>query len=1036
MSNYPDLNGSIPELEIAIQEIWKKNKTFQESVNLRQDKTFIFYDGPPFANGLPHYGHILTGFIKDIFGRYKTMQGYKVERKFGWDCHGLPAEMAAEKELGISGKLAIEAFGVEKFNNHCRSSVLKYRDDWEEYVERQGRWVDFEQDYKTMDLPYMETVLWVFKSLYDKGLIYKSSRVMPYSWACETPVSDFETKMDNSYRAKESKTATVAVKLLDSPWELLIWTTTPWTLPSNLAIAVGKDLDYSIVSQEGRQLVIASALLGNYKKELTGEVIGEIKGSQLVGKKYQPIFDYFKDHPGAFQIIAADFVTTEDGTGLVHLAPGFGEDDQKACQAIGLELVCPIDTRGRFTSEIKDYEGLQVFDSNDLIIKKLKADGKLIKNDLYHHNYPFCWRTDTPLIYRAIPSWYLKVTDIKEAMIKNNEKINWIPGHIKAGLFGKWLENARDWSISRNRYWGCPLPIWESTDPSYPHREVYGSVAELEVSFGVKITDLHLPEIDKLTKPNPSDPTGKSHLKRVSEVFDCWFESGSMPYAQLHYPFENKQYFEENFPADFIVEYLAQTRGWFYTLLVLSTALFDKPPFLNCLCHGVILGDGGQKMSKRLKNYPDPKEVFSKYGADALRWFMISSPVMRGQELIIDKEGRGLEEALRGVIKPFLNAYNFFSLYANLDKVKAHFTTTSSNFLDLYILSRVALLAEEVEKALDNYDTISACEAMTIFLDNLNNWYIRRSRERFWRGELDQDKKSAFNSLFSVLALLCRIIAPLLPMISEAIYSALYQNEKSVHLEFYPKGLKYDLALIGAMEKVREASTAALRIRNNAGIRVRQPLKSVTFIGLDSAGFSEELQEVVLDEINVKNWINLDKSLIENYGNFKLQLHLPLLGKRVPQMVKDLIIKVKAGDWHKDDRGVWVGDLLLKREEYDLKLEAKPNFAHNTAPSGDALVLLDLELDEKLELEGVARDFLRLVQQKRKDQGLAISDRINIKIFTDSPFIREALTTWVDFIKEGALVVDFVLEAWQEEAEGEILPFEEKSKFLLEGLQS
>jgi isoleucyl-tRNA synthetase len=1030
---YPSLPASIPQLEEEILAFWKKEKIFEESLNLNQDKNFIFYDGPPFANGLPHYGHLLTGFAKDFVGRYKTMQGYRVERKFGWDCHGLPAEMAAEKELGISGKLAIEAFGIDKFNNYCRSSVLKYRDQWEKYVERQGRWVDLQEDYKTMDLNYMETVIWVFKQLYDKGLIYKSSRVMPYSWACETPVSDFETKMDNSYRAKESKTATLAIKLLDSDLELLIWTTTPWTLPSNLALAVGKDLDYSIVSQDGRKFVIASSLLSSYKKELTGEVIGEIKGSALIGKKYQPLFDYFKDHPKAFQVIGADFVTTEDGTGLVHLAPGFGEEDQKACQEIGLELVCPVDTRGRFTQEVKDYQGLQVFEANDLIITRLKEEGRLIKRDLYQHNYPFCWRTDTPLIYKAVPSWYLKVTDLKEAMIKNNEKINWIPSHIKTGLFGKWLENARDWSISRNRYWGCPLPIWESTDPNYPHREVYGSLEELEKAFGVKITDLHLPEIDKLTKPNPSDPTGKSLLKRVSEVFDCWFESGSMPYAQLHYPFENKDYFEKNFPADFIVEYLAQTRGWFYTLLVLSTALFDKPPFLNAICHGVILGDGGQKMSKRLQNYPDPQEVFNKYGSDPLRWFMLSAPVMRGQELIIDKEGKAFEEAMRSVIKPIINAYNFFSLYANLDKVEAQFTSTSSNILDLYILSRVGLLASEVEKHLDKYDTIAACEAITKFLDQLNNWYIRRSRERFWRGTLDQDKKNAFDSLFSVLTLLCKIVAPLLPFISEALYLALNPNKKSVHLELYPKDLQYNLDLIDTMEKVREACTAALRIRNNAGIRVRQPLKSVTFIGLDSTGFSEELQELVLEEINVKQWINLDKTLIKNYGNFKLKLLLPILGKRIPDKVKEVINHVKAGLWEQNMIGeLWVGEVKLEREEYELQLEPKENFINNSASSGDALVLLDLTLDRDLELEGLARDLLRFVQEARKSSGLEVSDRIIITFYSNNALLQESLNLWGNVIKEGALALEIVVQPWSDQSPGESLNLDTNTTLVIQ----
>lgn len=1007
-------NVKFSQVEVAILNQWKKSSTFKASLNKDSQDDFVFYDGPPFANGLPHYGHLLSGYIKDVFARYKTMCGYHVQRRFGWDCHGLPAELASEKELGISGRVAIEKFGIDKFNDYCRKSVLKYTQEWNWYVDRQARWVDFENDYKTMDLPYMESVLWVFKSLYEKGLIYRSSRVMPYSWACETPVSDFETKIDNSYREKQSKTVTVAVKLLDGSKivdgdvYMLIWTTTPWTLPSNLALAVGEELEYSLIKSGDRYYIIASALAKKYEKEIGDEVVKTLLGKELLGIHYQPIFPYFKDHPNGFKVISGDFVTTEDGTGIVHIAPGFGEDDQRVCSENNIEIVCPVDTRGCFTEVVSDYYGLQVFEANDPIIQRLKSEGVLIKTDTHLHNYPFCWRTDTPLIYRAVPSWYLRVTEIKDKMIANNQQINWIPGHVKAGLFGKWLENARDWSISRNRFWGCPIPIWESTDPNYPHMEVYGSIAEIEEAFGVKVPDLHMPFIDTLTKPNPSDPTGKSILKRVPEVLDCWFESGSMPYGQAHYPFENKDWFNDNFPADFIVEYVAQTRGWFYTLLVLSTALFNKPPFLNCICHGVILGDGGQKMSKRLQNYPDPKQVFEDYGSDALRCFMLSSQVMRGQDLIIDKGGTGIQEAVRRVIKPLWNAYNFFVLYANIDSFQASFSLNGESLLDRYITSSCIILSRRVRSAMDSYDTVSAIEEIEKFLDILNNWYIRRSRERFWKGGIDNDKASAFNILYSVLVVLCKLCAPLIPLISEEIYRNLTnaKDGESVHLESFPQfETSIDQSLVDSMEKVREACSAALNIRNKAGIRVRQPLKSVTFVGLGVSDLSEEMQQLVLDEINVKEWLNLDKNLIPDYGNFKLQLNLPVIGKRIPGSVKDIIPKAKSGNWELVDSNLYVSNVKLEKDEYTLKLEPKESSQHNCAAinSNDGLVVLDLEIDHELKLEGIARDIVRFIQQTRKESGFEVTDKIVSTIVTREKVICEAIDLWRGFISSQTL---------------------------------
>ncbi|WP_236869969.1 isoleucine--tRNA ligase [Candidatus Bandiella numerosa] len=1004
------------QIEKSVLKKWQEENTFLNT--LKGDEEFIFYDGPPFANGLPHYGHLLTGFIKDLFARYQTMRGKRVDRRFGWDCHGLPAEMYAEKKLNISGKIAIENYGIEKFNNYCKESVLKYTNEWQEYVTRQARWVDFDNDYKTMDKNYMESVIWAFKKLHNKGLIYQSMKVMPYSWACETPVSDFETRIDNSYREKHSKAVTLGFELIDGAQIikgyksvlLAVWTTTPWTLPSNLAIAIGKEIDYVVLEKDGVAIIIAENLLPKYEKELGNDIVKRIKGADLVGLKYNPPFRYFKGHKNAFVIFHADFVTTEDGTGAVHVAPGFGEDDQILCEKNDIELVCPVDSAGKFTYPVEEYIGKQVFETNEDIIIRLKNQNLWIKTEQYIHNYPHCWRTDTQLIYKAVPSWYVKVTAIKDRMIKNNQEINWIPDHIKSGLFGKWLENARDWSISRNRFWGCPIPVWQSDDPEYPHMEVYGSIKEIEEAFDVKVKDLHRPYIDSLTKPNPKDPTGKSKLRRVPEILDCWFESGSMPYAQVHYPFENKDWFENHFPADFIVEYLAQTRGWFYTLIVLSTALFDKPPFLNCICHGVILGDGGQKLSKRLKNYPDPKEVFEKYGADAMRWFMMSSPVMRGQELVIDKNADGIKEAVKSTLKPLWNAFHFFSIYSKADKIQAKLDVNSINILDKYIISKLVDTIEIIRSSLDEYDTVCATKSAEEFLEVLNNWYIRRSRERFWRHQKDQDKIYAYNTLFSVLHIFVRAIAPLLPMISEAIFLNLDNDSSSVHLEKFPNldAYLYNKSLVLNMEKVRDACTTALRIRNDQKIRIRQPLSKVTFIGVTDSSLSEELKQLVLDEINVKSWANLGKEEITKYADYKIKINFSVLAKRLPEKIKEIITANKSGDWKIVGDKIEIAGNLLSHDEFDLKLEAKEQYKNNISAlsTNDALVLIDLDINKELELEGIARDIVRAIQQTRKDIDLEITDKIIVNIFSDDEIINQSVDSWTEYIKEQTLAVE------------------------------
>jgi len=608
---YPqvDPQPSFPAIEEQVLARWAADGTFERSVAARAAgeggaNEFVFYDGPPFANGLPHYGHLLTGFVKDAVPRYQTMKGRRVERRFGWDCHGLPAEVEAEKELGVSGHPGITAFGIDKFNDACRTSVLRYTDEWRRYVTRQARWVDFDNDYKTLDAPYMESVMWAFKTLHDKGLVYEGFRVLAYCWRCETPLSNTETRMDDVYRDRQDPALTVWFEL-ESGERILAWTTTPWTLPSNLALAVGPDVDYALVRRtDGHTYVLAEARLGSYEKELEGaERIGTLKGSELAGRAYRPMFPFLAGTENAFRVLAADFVTTEDGTGVVHMAPGFGEDDQIACNAAGIPTVCPMDEHGQYTPEIEPWAGRHVFEANPEIIRSLKERGVVVRHDSYNHSYPHCWRCAEPLVYRAISSWFVRVTAFRDRMVELNEQITWAPEHIKEGSFGKWISNARDWAISRNRFWGSPIPVWKSDDPAHPRVDVYGSYEEIARDFGVDVIDLHRPFVDSLVRPNPDDPTGKSMMRRVPEVLDCWFESGSMPFAQVHYPFENREWFENHYPGDFIVEYIGQTRGWFYTMHVLATALFDRPAFSSCVSHGIVLGDDGAKMSKSLRNY-------------------------------------------------------------------------------------------------------------------------------------------------------------------------------------------------------------------------------------------------------------------------------------------------------------------------------------------------------------------------------------------------------------------------------------------------
>lgn len=1001
------------ETEIEILDFWKKNDVFNKSVNKNKEE-FVFFDGPPFANGMPHYGHLLTGFVKDTVARYQTMCGKKVERRFGWDCHGLPAEMSAEKEIGISGRLDIQKYGIEKFNEHCKKSAMTYASEWRAYIDRQCRWVDFDNSYKTMDRNFMESVFWVFKQLYDKGLVYESVRVMPYSWKCETPLSNFETRMDNSYREKTSKSVIALFNLKETPKKLagikckiLVWTTTPWTLPSNLALAVGKDINYKCFVGEDNNGFICSE---SYSKKLVSDKkiqfssVVDISSSELTGLNYEPLFDFFANTQNAFTILKADFVQDGEGTGVVHIAPGFGEDDFQLCSEHGIDVVCPVDDSGKFTSDVGEFAGMHVFNANDNVISHLKRTGNWYETSQYIHNYPHCWRTDTPLIYKAMPSWYVAVTKIKDRMVELNEKINWVPESVKYGQFDGWLKGARDWSISRNRFWGTPIPIWKSTDPAYPRIDVYGSIAEIEKDFNTKIVDLHLPFIDSLTRKNPNDPTGRSIMRRVQGVFDCWFESGSMPYAQTHYPFNNQPL---QLPADFVSEYIAQTRGWFYTMFVLSTALFDEIPFKNCVCHGVVLDETGRKLSKRLNNYQDPMDVFNKYGSDALRFLMLSNTVISGGTLLLDKDGVMISNILKTIINQIWNGYYFFTMYANIDGIKSHLISESTNDMDKYILAKCNASVSDIKSAMEEYNTFNACAEVTKFFDVLNNWYIRSNKQRFWKNKVDTDKMQAYNTLYTVFHKMCRAFAPLMPVISEKIWLGMGYEGLSVHLADFPvPEIIDDPMCIQLMDLIIEASAAVLSLRNTHKIRVRQPLECIKIYHPEALSISEYYIGIIKSEVNVKN-IFLSSETTE-VAKKRIKLNFNAISKHLAKQIPTIMSAVKFDKWRilsNGDLFIENTDITLTSEEYEVLLETNSDLCA-AFDNNKGIIELDITLTNNLLSEGHARDLIRYIQQARKSLGFNVSDKISVKIQTVEDEIIQAFNDWKINIMEQVLAND------------------------------
>ncbi len=1019
--NTPPPQISFPKLEEEILERWKARDVFHKSIDPKKPR-YNFYDGPPFATGLPHYGHLLASTLKDIVPRYWTMRGYQVERRWGWDCHGVPIEQEIDKKLQFKSGAEIEKFGIAKYNEECRSIVLRFVNEWQSVIDRLGRWADFKNDYKTMDLKFMESVWWIIAQIWKKGLIYRGYKVMPFSTSLGTPLSNFEAGLN--YQDVQDPAITVTFPLKDDPQTLfLAWTTTPWTLPSNLALALGEDIDYVTVSEldkPQKKYILAEALLEKYFKKDKIEIHSTKKGRDLKGISYVPLFDFFGRLPSpTFSTLLSPHVTTDAGTGIVHMAPAFGEDDFIACQKLGIKVVCPVDNFGKFTAEVPPYAGQYVKDADKAIIADLKKMERLFKQDTLQHSYPFCYRTDTPLIYRAVSSWFVKVESIRDQLVANNQKhTHWVPEHLREGRFGKWLENARDWAISRNRYWGNPLPIWESFELPEDQRDyiVFSSVTELEAATGKKFNDIHREHLDGIV----IEQNGKRY-RRVSEVLDCWFESGAMPYAQSHYPFENKKEFEEGFPADFIAEGLDQTRGWFYTLSVLGTILFDKPPFKNVIVNGMVLAEDGKKMSKRLKNYPDPMDVIHRHGADALRLYLIDSPVIRAEELRFSEAG--VKDIVRRVILKWWNAYSFFESYAKIDgfqggadSLKA--ASKSKNILDQWILSRMQSLLSNIEKEMELYHLYNVVPELLLFIEDLTNTYIRLNRSRFWDEGFTEDKKSAFETLYSVLLALTKMMAPFTPFLADKIY-LLLTNEKaceSVHLETFPRSqkelIKKDLEF--GVKCLEEIIFLTRNLRDQHKIKVKVPLKELLVVHRKGEVLQsiKPLESYLLSELNVKKVTY--RSDEQAFVSLSVKPFGATLGPRVGSKM-GLITKA-LGQLAFEDIQKLDNKETLKIEGFeisseDVRIQRTPVKGQWPSTSSALIVVaLDVSVERSQELEGLAREIVNRIQKLRKDSRLNLDDRIRLQIQTSGD-LAEATQTFETYIREQTLGLSLQLNS-------------------------
>lgn len=1024
---------SFVDEEHKILNFWKNESIFEKSLEKTKSGTpYNFYDGPPFATGLPHHGHLVAGTLKDIIPRYFTMKGRYVTRRFGWDCHGLPIEHEIDKKLGMSAQDAVEKLGVAAYNQECRGIVQRYTSEWEKTVTRVGRWVDFENNYKTMDTPFMETVWWVVKSLWEKNLIYQGTKVVPYSTALQTVLSNFEAS--SNYKDVQDPAVSVLFKLKEQDnTYLMAWTTTPWTLPSNLALCVNADVTYSKVWDEaiGKFIIIAKDRLEAYSKrhELTAHC--EFLGSELKGLEYEPLFSYFKElrDEGAFRVLTDSYVTTTDGTGIVHQAPAFGEDDNRVMKEHGISaLVCPINDAGEFTAEVSDFKGIHVKEADKGIIKMLKDSALLYQQDTLVHSYPFCPRSDTPLIYRSIPSWYVDIAKIKDKMIAANQQINWVPEHIKDGRFGKWLDGARDWAISRNRVWGTPLPIW--INDTTGTIECIGSIEELKNKTGVRVNDLHREFVDDLTFTVSGE---EGTYKRIPEVLDCWFESGSMPYAQLHYPFENKEVFEKVFPAEYIAEGLDQTRGWFYTLTVISAALFDKPAFKNVIVNGMVMAEDGKKMSKRLRNYTAPDELMEKFGADALRLFLINSGLVRAEELRFSDEG--VKDMVRRALLPWYNSFKFFETYAEVDKWSYdQHGADSDNILDVWLTSKLESLTKQVNHEMDHYRLYNVVPELFTFIDHLTNWYIRLNRRRFWEGALTQDRSKAYTTLYKTLISISELMAPFAPFLSETIFLRLKKFDKipeiSVHLRNYPESTGHIIKpeLEDAVLRMQEIILLGRQKRNQAQVKVKTPLASLTIIHSSD----ETLAQIKKLESYIKTELNVKEVLYSSHEDEFIKLYAkpnsPVLGKKLGSEFGKFRGKITALTTHELKELESKGSIVIDNHTFSSEeiLVFREAMEGSNAISNRYITIdLDCTLSENLIEEGLAREIVNRIQKTRKDLNFNVNDRITIEYF-GSDGIKNAFKKHEAYISketlaQSLLLVDAFSSDYHFEIDNEIL---------------
>lgn len=986
---------NIPQVQEEVLKFWKENKIFDKSINKDTDKEIVFYDGPPFPTGKPHHGTVLVSFIKDMVSRYHTMQGYNVPRQWGWDCHGLPIEVQAETALGITNKTEIEnTIGVGNFNDKCKDIVSQNNDSWREYVEQMARWVDYDNAYKTMDTNFMESCIWAFKELYNKGLIYKDYRVTPYCHRCETALSISETRESDSTRPKQDRWVMVKFKTNinenNLPTYLMAWTTTPWTLPSNMALAVGDNIDYVFVEVNNEILVAAKSALQSYKNVFGEEpnIVKTCKGSELVGLTYSPLFDCFesKANEGAFKVISADFVAEGEGISIVHIAPAFGEDDYWACKKNNVPLVCPVNEKGEFTPEVKMYEGRNVFDVNGDVINYLKENNLYVADGSIVHNYPHCWRCNKPLIYKAMDAWYFSIDKIKEKLIEKNKDVNWVPDFIKTGRFGNWLDNARDWNISRNRYWSTPIPVWECK--CCDNRKVLGSIKEIETEGNTKINDLHKQYLDQVKIKCDCG----SEMSRVSEVLDCWFESGSVPFARLHYPFDNKDWFEKHAQSDFVVEYTGQIRCWFYYLHVLSVALFDKPAYKNCVVHGTVLAKDGKKLSKKSKNYTDPMELMKTFGTDAFRLYMYNSNAMLVNDMQFDENG--LKDSLQQVILPFWNCASFFQSYAEIDGFKGDINTipNSNNKLDQWMLSKLYETEKAIKHSMDNYLVDEYVRPIISLIDNLSNWYIRRSRRRFWGNGIDLDKKNGYETLYYVLTNTCKLLAPITPIIAEKVYKCLTDRE-SVHLENWPNiEEKFNNpTLIKEVDLVQDIIHLARGIRNKHNIKNRQPLSTleVALVNKDDINVVVEYKNIIAEELNVKNIDFINN--VEDIATIQYKVNFMTVGKTMGSKIPAITKAIRTNQLTLEN-----GKYIAKCDDETIVLNKEDILVSYVAKTGrpvlsdeKIVVSLDLTITPELKDEGIARELVRKIQETRKQLDLEITDRILIEIVGNYPKTHE-----------------------------------------------